>query len=1267
MFQFLFKARRNKSKIMLCHSVCGLLAWIHLCAGSGVSQEKLPEPESLTKLQTVAEASQYKATARGSQVESFLRRVDSAWESATLEVLGRSIEERPIWGLVIQPTQKTLAKPLTVLVLGGIHAGECDGKEAILALARDMALGQVPKEWSQLRLILVPNFNVDGAERIGSLHRPGQAGPADGMGIRENAQQLDLNRDFIKLESPEVRALVSAINKYDVDVLVDMHTTNGSLHRYDLTYAVPNNAIANSEIVRWSRSHLLPTISERLDKRGFGTFFYGNFDSEHQKWTTFGHEPRYSTEYMGLRGKLGILVESYAYSSYQRRVESNVAFLSELLSDIAISEVQMRDMFDRQVAKLTSHSGNELLPIRCQVTMSDSSVAVKGYSHADQSPPKPPYGPHSTTDLRTHDYQVELWNHASPVKEVPLPYAYAIPQQYAWAISRLAMHGVRLEALVNPETIAGEVLKIEKMETVPKAVHGHRMHTVTVKSLQEKVPLEAGTTIVRTAQPLGRLAAYLLEPEADDSLARWNFFDPDLRQGSTYPVVRLVSSNLNIETRAIAQIEPTERLSLEKLLKPGRITDYGSERIPEVRWLDRGSTYLTRENEEWKAVDAQSGAQRPFHDIDRLKSALEGLDAFNENDAEQAATIDAFSRDLRFALINHQQDLYFYDARTGSARRVTHSPAQIEELGELSPTGRHVAFVHKNNLWIADCESIETKQITGDGSSELLNGILDWVYQEELYGRGNFKAFWWSPDGSRLAMLQLDQTNVEHFKVNDSVNVRQILEDTRYPKAGQSLPIARLFIVDVPSGGMREVRLPGFPDNDRLIVRATWSPTNQLWVQVQNRLQNRQVLMRVDPVTGSARSVLSEKSNRWLEILGVPSFLPNGDFLWLSDLPIGRRHLQLISSRDGSVTQLTQGAWDIGELLSVSKDGKRAFVTSNIAGPIEHQLVAVDIDNRKFHQVTRSRGNHRVLLDPDGRFFIDSHSRIDQPTITSVKTINDEMLRILGAPISDRYRYVDVATPNLLNIETRDGVQLAAMVMLPSDVANGRVKKKLPVLFHVYGGPQAPTVRDIWQGRNYWWHQLLCQRGFAVVMCDNRAALGRGINDTWAIHRDLGKVELQDLEDAVRWVKQQTWADDERLGIWGWSYGGYFSAYALTHSRLFKVGIAGAPVTDWLNYDAIYTERYMGLPRDNQSGYRSSSVVAAAENLHGRLLLIHGERDDNVHLSNTLQFAYALQNAGKAFDMMIYPKNRHGIVDADQRYHMHQMMTEFLHEHLQGR
>ena len=256
---------------------------------------------------------------------------------------------------------------------------------------------------------------------------------------------------------------------------------------------------------------------------------------------------------------------------------------------------------------------------------------------------------------------------------------------------------------------------------------------------------------------------------------------------------------------------------------------------------------------------------------------------------------------------------------------------------------------------------------------------------------------------------------------------------------------------------------------------------------------------------------------------------------------------------------------------------------------------------------------------------------------------------------------VRIREPESLQVSARDGHLLDAQLIKPYDFDPNR---KYPVLVHVYSGPQAPTVRNSWSGTTYLWHQMLAQQGYVIWLCDNRSATQGSAADAWPIHRNLGENELRDIEDGLDWLTQQPWIDGDRIGIWGWSYGGYMSAYALTHSKRFRLGIAGAPVTDWRNYDTIYTERYMGLPQTNPEGYRSSSVNEAAADLHGHLLLIHGSMDDNVHLTNTLQLVFELQKHNKSFDLMIYPKSRHGVSEPRLNRHLRALMTRTILEKL---
>lgn len=1213
-------------------------------------------------LPTVAEQSGFTATATGAEVEMFLRTLANVWPEAELSSIGSTVEGRPLWSLIVAPKERTELEPLTVLLLGGIHSGECDGKEAMLALARDLASGQQGEWWHTLRLIFVPNLNADGNERRGGEHRPGQAGPSAGMGIRENAQGIDLNRDFVKLESPEVRSLVAMLNEFDVDVLIDTHTTNGSLHRYHLTYDIPHNPAAPQTIDAWLRSRFAPSVTEQLSMQGIPAYYYGNFSSDYRRWMTFGHEPRFSTEYMGLRGKIGILAESYSYASYQTRFHASYHFLKASLAVLVDEERTVRSLID---AAASSEFSGHSLPIRGQIAQTAEAVSILGYQGKDGSPPGDPPGFEQLDALQAKDYSVQLWNRGTALKQVTMPAGYIVPQQYAWAASRLVRHGIQVKRLRVDTLVEAEAYTFTQVEKSPE-YQRHATLRTELTSERKTVLVDSGSIVVETSQPLGKLAAYLLEPDADDSLVSWNFFDPDIAPGNTYPVLRLTTPLALDALSPLNTVPATEQITLDRLMAPAKGVAYGGDPVHGAKWLKNKAEYVVSQNGRTLAIDAQTGASRRLSELDSLRSQLEELEAFTAEEARSAASIHVFTDDWKRALISHENDLYFFDAESNLARQLTHSPGDVERLAELSPDGKHVAFVQENNLWVVDCDTSELKQLTRSGSSEILNGTLDWVYQEELYGRGNFKSFWWSPDGMRIAFLRLDESPVPHYQVADSLSYAQTLESTRYPKAGQPLPLVSVWLADVHAGELTEVDLAAFPQDDRLVGRASWSPAGDLWLQVFNRVQNKQDLVRVDPGAGTVQTVFTEVSPGWIEIRGTPQFLPDGDFLWLSDVPTGRTHLFRVSSHTGQRSQVTSGEWDVESIARVAEDGKTAFVTGDISSPIEKQLIAVQLNSGEVTQITFAPGTHQTSVDASGRYFIDVFSSTDSQPFAAVHSIDGQMLRVIEAPISDRHEFLQIQPPRNLRIQARDGVEMQTQLLLPAGFNAEEPDRKLPVLFYVYGGPQTPTVSNSWEGRNYWWHQMLCQQGLAVVLCDNRSARGRGIKDTWTIRGDLCRVELRDLEDAVTWVAEQPWANRERIGVWGWSYGGYFTAYAMTHSTLFRCGIAGAPVTDWRNYDAIYTERYMDLPQRNESGYDSSSVVEAAANLHGRLLLIHGERDDNVHISNTLQLAHALQLADKQFDLMIYPENRHAIVGPAQKYHLHRLMTDFLQQYLLG-
>jgi dipeptidyl-peptidase-4 len=361
-----------------------------------------------------------------------------------------------------------------------------------------------------------------------------------------------------------------------------------------------------------------------------------------------------------------------------------------------------------------------------------------------------------------------------------------------------------------------------------------------------------------------------------------------------------------------------------------------------------------------------------------------------------------------------------------------------------------------------------------------------------------------------------------------------------------------------------------------------------------------------------------------------------------------------------SAQALTQGDWEIRELLGLSGDRSWVYFTAVDQDSLQQHLYRVPIGGGDRQKVTVQAGSHDVRLSDTGNFYIDTVSAWHVPPAVMVCRSDGEPTHILAPSWDDALRYYRLARPQRVRYTARDGTLLDGVLLVPPDF-DSTGTKKYPVLCYVYGGPQAPVVRDRWGGRTaYLWHQMLAQQGICVWISDNRAATYRGMRYTWPIHGRLGELELQDLEDGVAWLSSQPWVDEQRIGIWGWSYGGYLTAYALTHSRRFRLGIAGAPVTDWRNYDAIYTERLMNTPQDNPDGYRRSSLVRAASQLHGHLVLIHGDADDNVHLANTLQLAEALQRAGKPFTMMIYPRNGHGVTQPEQYRHLQRMMTDWI-------
>jgi dipeptidyl-peptidase-4 len=729
------------------------------------------------------------------------------------------------------------------------------------------------------------------------------------------------------------------------------------------------------------------------------------------------------------------------------------------------------------------------------------------------------------------------------------------------------------------------------------------------------------------------------------------------------PTFALILGALAMPARAQDKL-----LTIEEIFGVGQARVEFSGTPVNPRWLKDGNSYLQTNapnsgRPRLQKVNALTGEAAPFFDAAKMEAAFAALPGVGAAAARQLANQGTYLMNAAQTafLINHENDLYYYELGGATARRLTNDRA--EEVGEtFSPDGRAVAFVRGNNLYTLDLAGGAERRLTSDGGPKILNGRLDWIYQEELYGRGNFEAYWWSPDSTRLAFLRLDETPVPLFTVVDHIPVNQEVETTPYPKAGDPNPLVRLGIVAAQGGEVRWVDTAQYKPEDLLIVRVAWTPDGRRVVyQAQNREQTFLDLNAADPADGKPTNLLHETSRAWVEAVDDnPRWLKDGSFLWLSDRA-GFKHVYHYAADGKLLHQVTDGRWDVRSVEAVDEAQGFVYFTGAEHSAIANHLYRVKLDGTGLTRLTQTEGNHRVSFNPQATHYVNWWSDISTPTQVRLYKADGTLARVIDEnKVTTLARY-KLAKPEFVQVKTRDGVALEAMLIKPPDFDPA---KKYPVFQFTYSGPQAQQVRNNWSAANYMWFQLLAQKGYVVWVCDNRTASNKGVETAWPLYQNFGELELRDLEDGLNWLKSQPYVDASRIGLYGWSYGGFMTSYALTHSQSYKLGIAGGSVTDWRLYDSIYTERYMRTPQNNPEGYKRSAPLAAAANLHGKLLLIHGAIDDNVHMQNTIQFAYELQKAGKPFQLMLYPKSRHGVSDPLLRKHLYQTMTDFIVQNL---
>lgn len=724
-----------------------------------------------------------------------------------------------------------------------------------------------------------------------------------------------------------------------------------------------------------------------------------------------------------------------------------------------------------------------------------------------------------------------------------------------------------------------------------------------------------------------------------------------------------------------------KELTIEDIFQPGGILGRGPE---SVKWSPDGLKVSfvqrddTGEQGELYYVDVATGKSAVLVASGKLAALAPPASSIQDERKKEAAqrySLAAYhwAPDSKHLLFDSMGQLWFYSLDTGTAVQVTSNSGDSVDP-KFSPDGSEISYIRNHNLYVHPVGHDSERQLTKDGSDNLLDGEVDWVYEEELYSRSNY---FWSPNGKEIAFLQMDEVKVPTYPITDWIPTHATVDQEKYPQPGDPNPGVRLGVVSTGGSGKTKWitvktengSLPLGNDPNVLIPRFGWVRDGLLWAMVLNRVQDRLDLYFVDANNGKSQLMMSETSDAWIDMHPEVDFalLDSGDgYLWTSWRD-GHNHIYLyrfdkkdpLSAPARMDAQLTHGDWEVESIDGVDAKQGIVYFAANEGDWRQRNEYAVGLNGQNFHRMTKQDGTHSVDFDPKNTaYYVDDFSALTVTPTASVCSIAGSCSTFWKPRSIEAY---SLLTPKFVDFKAADGTTtLQGTILLPSGgpmMANG----KFPLIVNPYGGPGAQTILNAWSGGDLF-DQVLARQGFAVLHVDNRGMANRGKAFALPIKRHFGPIELSDQVECVKQALQQfPQLDGNRLGFWGWSYGGYFTLYTLEHSDLFKSGVSVAPVSNWLLYDSIYTERYLGLPKDNPEGYKDSSPVNFAGDLHGSLLEVHGTSDDNVHMQNTIQMINEFIDAGKQFDLMVYPRKTHGIAGKAARTHLfHLIDNHFL-------
>jgi dipeptidyl-peptidase-4 len=713
----------------------------------------------------------------------------------------------------------------------------------------------------------------------------------------------------------------------------------------------------------------------------------------------------------------------------------------------------------------------------------------------------------------------------------------------------------------------------------------------------------------------------------------------------------------------------TQELTIQAIFTPGGLTGQSPETI---KWSPDGSkvSYILRDEEGENAqlyyIDAGTGKSAVLVTSQKLAALAPPVTAIkDERERERRTRYSVagyhWAPDSKHILFDANGQLWLYALETGTAIALS-TTSDAAGDPKFSPDGNRLAYLRKHNLYVRPVAGKEQTTLTRDKDENILNGEVDWVYEEELDVRSNY---FWSPNGNKIAFLQMNETKVPTYPITDFLPQHPTVSEQKYPKVGDPNPEVRIGVVSSGGGSVRWLQLTH--ESDVYIPRFGWLSDGVVWAMVMNRSQNQLDLYFVDASNGKSHRVLSETSDTWIDVDDNFKILKSGDkFIW-SSWRDGHTHLYLYSfdmnnplAADAKLqNQITKGDFEVFSIEGLDDNSGTIYLIANPSDDRQRHLCAVKLDGSNFQVLTEAQpGTHATSFAPNAKYYLDDFSALLTPPVLSFCNVGGTCTPFWQSRSIDPYKLVP---PQFLDFRAEDGTLLRGLLFLPPDSAG----KKLPLMMNPYGGPHAQTVLNFWEPRGLLFNEILMKDGIAVLVVDNRGMGGRGKKFTGALMRNFGEVELKDqlaaLDQALSKFPQ---LDGSRLGWWGWSYGGFMTLNALTHSDRFKAGLAVAPVTDWHDYDSIYTERYEGLVPANEAGYKKSSPVNFADHLHGDLLEVHGTSDDNVHMQNTIQMINNLIKAGKQYSLLLYPGKTHSISGQAARTHLYTRIREYFRQEL---